>query len=100
MKQQLTQDKIISKVKLWAAKEATTPILLISQEDGSYHIGYYAGMGNYDHTPIDKLPLIYKEVIEQFYNLGYLQEAGKPFMIYPGGYHFKKLVLNKNNKLP
>ena len=91
MSKKLSQ-KTLSKVRSWTTGDSNSPTLLISQNDGSFHLGYYAGMGNLDNTPIEQLDPQYKATISQLYISGKLIESGKAFTLYPGSDSFKKLV--------
>lgn len=96
MRKYVTREYVISKLKEWSSDEFGTPNLLVSQDDGSFHLGYYAGMGNSDNTPIEKLEPIYKEVIVRLYQSGVLQASGKAFTLYPGSDSFKKVLFQED----
>lgn len=84
----------IGNIKSWTNEEISSPYLLISQEDSTLHLGYYAGMGTADSTPIEQLPPIYKEIIGAWLESGVLRQAGESFPLYPGSHMFKRLILD------
>ncbi len=84
----------IDKIRSWTNEEISSPYLLISQEDCTLHLGYYAGMGTADSTPIEQLPPIYKEIIGAWLESGLLRQAGESFPLYPGSHLFKRLILD------
>lgn len=98
MSKPITEEYVLSKLREWAGDEIGTPNLLVSRDNGSFHLGYYAGMGNSDNTPIEKLDPIYKKIIEQLYRSGALQVSGKAYTLYPGSDFFLKLAF-KNEGL-
>ncbi len=87
-----SQEAVVEKIREWTARDAGSPSVLISQDDGSFHLGHYSGMGNSDNTPIEKLAPQYKTTIYELYQSGELIETGKAFTLYPGSDSFKKLV--------
>jgi hypothetical protein len=88
----ITLQYVDEKLIEWTNEGTDSPSLLISKEDGSYHLGYYAGMGNSDNTPIEKLEPLFKKTIIEYYQSGKLKESGKTFSLYPGSGFFRKLV--------
>ncbi|WP_448549770.1 hypothetical protein [Thalassotalea fusca] len=89
--QPLSQEDVNNAIREWTKNDSSSPSLLISQDDGSYHLGYYAGMGNSDSTPIEKFEPLFKKTINQLYQSGELKASGKEFTQYPGSDFFKKL---------
>lgn len=94
MKEPLTEQYVLNKLREWTSNEKFTPSLLISQDDASFHLGFYQGMGNSDSTPIERLDPLYKEIINQLYQEGELQASGKAYKFYPGSDFFNKLVFS------
>ncbi|KZN68239.1 hypothetical protein N473_07385 [Pseudoalteromonas luteoviolacea CPMOR-1] len=92
MNQHKSQHSVLEKINIWSADNTDSPSLLISQDDGSFHLGYYSGMGTSDNTPIEQLDPQYKATISQLYISGKLIQSGKAFTLYPGSDSFKKLV--------
>jgi hypothetical protein len=88
----LSHDKVMKKIRNWAQDDGSTPSILVSVHDGSFHLGYYSGMGSSDCTPIDNLDPQYKEVITRLFQSGDLVESGKAFTLFPGSDFFKKLI--------
>lgn len=91
MSQQITQEEVIENIKEWSKENNKSPSLLISQDDGSYHLSYYCGMGGSDNRPIEKLSPLYKKTIAKLHKSGKLKEFSHPFTLYPGSHIFKKL---------
>lgn len=94
MSKSITEEYVVNKVREWSSDEFGTPNLLISQNDGSFHLGYYQGMGSYDNTPIEKLDPFYKMIITKLYQSGEIRTSGKAYTLYPGSDFFKKLVFS------
>lgn len=94
-----SSDLIKAKIREWTTADSS-PFLVISQDDGSFHLGYYSGMGNSSITPIEKLEPFYKEVIVELFQSGKLIESGKNFTFYPGSDFFKKLRFIDPNEVP
>lgn len=94
MKEPLTEHYVLNKLREWTSDEQFTPNLLVSQYDGSFHLGYYQGMGNSDNTPIEKLDPFYKMIITKLYQSGEIRTSGKAYTLYPGSDLFKKLVFS------
>ena len=92
MRQQITPEEVVENIREWSKENNKSPSLLISQDDGSYHLGYYCGMGVSDNWPIEKLPPLYKKAITKLHKSGKLKELSDPFTLYPGSHIFKKLV--------
>ncbi|MCL1137735.1 hypothetical protein [Shewanella pneumatophori] len=94
MSQHKSQYSVADKVNEWSANNADSPSLLISQKDGSFYLGYYSGMGNYDATPIEKLDPQYKATIIELVQAGELIEKGKAFTLYPVVMRSRSLFLS------
>ena len=94
MSQQITQEEVVENIREWSKVNNQSPSLLISQDDGSYHLGYYCGMGVSDNWPIEKLLPLYKKAITKLHKSGKLKEFSDPFTLYPGSHIFKKLISN------
>lgn len=90
--QPLSQEDVNNAIRKWTKNDSSSPSLLISQDDGSYHLGYYAGMGNSDSTPINKFEPLFQKTIDQHYQSGKLLVTGKSFTLYPGSDVFRKLI--------
>lgn len=96
MSEPVTKEEVIKKIKNWTTQNSDSISVLISQEDGSFHVCYYAGMGDSNNTPIEKLAPQYKVVITELYESGELIESGRAFTLYPGSDSFRKLKLPNN----
>lgn len=94
--QPLSQEEVNKAIEKWAKKGTGSPSLLLCQDDGSYHVSYYCGMGNSDHTPIDKFEPLFKKTIDQLYQSDELQAFGNKFSLYPGSGFFRQLMLIDN----
>lgn len=85
-------NEVMSTLRKWTDENVHSPSLLLSLENGSFHVGYYVGMGSSDNTPIDNYPPLYNRTIEQLFHEGQLQASGRVFTLYPGSDRFKKLT--------
>ena len=95
MNQHKLQNSVLEKVSKWSANNTDSPSLLIPQDDGSFHQGYYSGMGTSENTPIEQLDPQYKATVSQLYISGKLRESGKAFTLCSSSDSFKKLVAVK-----
>ncbi|MBO9489843.1 hypothetical protein J7384_05665 [Endozoicomonas sp. G2_1] len=95
--QELTQGDINVKLQEWTSADNHSISLLLSVDDGSFHLGYYMGMGNSDNTPIESLEPLYKKTIEELIKANKLASVGQAFTLYPGSPLFRKLVFVKQN---
>jgi len=93
-------DEIMDNLKHWTSEEIHSPSLLMSLDNGSFHLGYYAGMGNSDSSPIDNFSPLYRTKINQLYREGQLEVTGRAFSLYPGSGRFRKLVFTKQYPEP
>ena len=93
-------DEIMDNLKHWTSDEIHSPSLLISLDDGSLHLGYYAGMGSSDSSPIDNFSPLYRTTIEQLYRQGQLEVKGRVFSLSPGSGRFRKLVFTEQYPEP
>ncbi|MCH2056756.1 MAG: hypothetical protein MK214_09160 [Thalassotalea sp.] len=95
MKDDVSLEKVMGTIKNWTEEKANTPTpsLLVSLDDGSFHVGYYAGMGNSDSSPLSKFMPLYQATVEKLYQQGRLVETGRAFTLYPGSHRFKSLIL-------
>jgi hypothetical protein len=93
MTQQITQEQVIQHIREWTKENNKSPSVLIPQDDGSFHLGFYCGMGA-DNKPIEKLDPLYKQAITNLHISGKLKEISKSFTLYPGSHIFKKLVFH------
>lgn len=91
-----TQEEVNEAIHQWANKETGSSSLLVSQDDGSYHISYHSGMGNSDNTPIEKFAPVFKNTVDQLYLSGELQAFGEKFTLYPGSDFFRMLIFSDN----
>ena len=46
-------NEIMLALKKWTDEKVHSPSLLVSTDNGSFHVAYYAGMGSYDSVPIE-----------------------------------------------
>ncbi|GEA03880.1 hypothetical protein KUL17_27770 [Alteromonas sp. KUL17] len=94
MKDDVSLEKVMGTIKNWTEKKVNipTPSLLVSLEDGSFHVSYYAGMGNSDSSPLSKFFPLYRATVEKLYEQGRLIETGRAFTLYPGSHRFKSLI--------
>lgn len=91
----LTTEDVMDALMKWTSDELHSPSLLISLDNGSYHLGYYAGMGSSDSASIDNYSPLYKTTIEQLLRKGQMEASGRAFTLYPGSDRFKKLTFKK-----
>lgn len=92
MAKQLTQDEVNVKLKEWASPHNHSISLLLSVDDGSFHLCYSLGMGSSDNTPIESLEPLYKKTIEVLIKAEQLSPTGQSFTLYPGSPLFRKLI--------
>ncbi|MGZ9899868.1 hypothetical protein [Shewanella gaetbuli] len=85
------EDRINADIISFSCGDNRKPSILIC-EDGTFHIAYYAGMGNANNIPIEKVDPLYKIIIMDLYESKKLKEVGDPFTLYPSSGLFKKLV--------
>ena len=85
-------NKVMDALRQWTDEKGHSPSLLVSVDNGSFHLGYYVGMGSSDSASIDKFPPLYKTTIEQLFLKDKLQASGRVFTLYPGSERFKKLT--------
>ena len=65
-------NEIMLALKKWTDEKVHSPSLLVSTDNGSFHVAYYAGMGSYDSVPIENYSPLYKSKIEQLFKNGEL----------------------------
>ena len=99
MKDDVSLEKVMGTIKNWTEEKANTPTptLLVSLDDSSFHVSYYAGMGNSDSTPLSKFLPLYQATVEKLYEQGRLVEKGLAFTLYPGSHRFKSVVLKTSS---
>lgn len=85
-------NKVMDALRQWTDEKVHSPSLLVSIDNGTFHLGYYVGMGSSDSASIDKFSPLYKTTIEQLFREGQLQASGRVFTLYPGSERFKKLT--------
>ena len=90
-------NEIMLALKKWTDEKVHSPSLLVSTDNGSFHVAYYAGMGSYDSVPIENSSPLYKSKIEQLFKNGELSVSGRAFTLYPGSDRFKKLIFKKKS---
>lgn len=91
-------DEVISNIRKWTSDEKKnfpSPTLLVSTDDGSFHVSFYAGMGSSDSASIENYPSLYRTTIEQLVSDGQLEAVGRTFTLYPGSDRFKKMIFKK-----
>ena len=89
---------VMETIRKWTdEKPSSSPSLLISVENGSFHVGYYTGMGTSDSASIDKFSPLHRTTIEQLYRQGQLEVVGRAFTLYPGSDRFRKLLFKKQD---
>ena len=92
MSDDVSVNKVMNTLRQWTDERVNSPSLLVSIDDGSFHLGHYVGMGSYDSASIDKYSPLYKSTIEQLFLKDKLQASGRVFTLYPGSERFKKLT--------
>ena len=89
--------EVMDTLRKWTEEEKhfPSPTLLVSTNDRSFHVGYYAGMGSSDSASIDNYPSLYRTTIEQLLSDGQLEAVGRTFTLYPGSDRFQKVIFKK-----
>ena len=95
MSDDVSVNKVMNTLRQWTDERVNSPSLLVSIDDGSFHLGHYVGMGSSDSASIDKYSPLYKSAIEQLFREGQLQASGRVFTLYPGSDRFKRLIFRK-----
>ena len=89
---------VMKTIRKWTDETPSpSPSLLISVDNGSFHIGYYTGMSTSDSASIDKFSPLHRTTIEQLYRQGKLEVVGRAFTLYPGSDRFRKLIFKKQH---
>ncbi|WP_370245940.1 hypothetical protein [Marisediminitalea sp.] len=90
-------NEVMDTLRKWTdeKKNFPSPTLLVSTDDGSFHVCFYAGMGSSDSTSIDNYHPLYRATIEKLTQEGQLEVIGRTFTIYPGSDRFRKMIFKK-----
>jgi len=89
---------VMETIRKWTDENTSpSPSLLMSIENGSFHVGFYTGMGTSDSASIDKFSPLHRTTIEQLYRQGQLEVVGRAFTLYPGSDRFRKLIFKKQH---